>query len=145
MFSRRTDWELTPNALTRALADRRAGGGAVVDLTITNPTAVGFRYATLFYAGLFDASIEAYEPRPFGLESAREAVASYYRARGCACDAAAVWLTVPILLYWISRMWVKAHRGEMHDDPVVFALSDGISLASIAAFIAVMAAGSLSW
>ena len=35
-----------------------------------------------------------------------------------------IWLTVPILLYWISRMWVKAHRGEMHDDPVLFALSD---------------------
>jgi hypothetical protein len=42
-------------------------------------------------------------------------------------------------------MWVKAHRGEMHDDPVVFALSDGISLTSIAAFIAVMAAGSMPW
>ena len=56
-----------------------------------------------------------------------------------------IWLTVPILLYWISRMWVKAHRGEMHDDPVVFALSDGISLLSIAAFVAVMAAGSLPW
>ena len=40
---------------------------------------------------------------------------------------AIVWLTVPILLYWISRMWVKAHRGEMHDDPVVFAMTDGLS------------------
>jgi len=56
-----------------------------------------------------------------------------------------IWLTVPILLYWISRMWVKAHRGEMHDDPVVFALSDGISLLSIAAFVAVMAVGSVPW
>ena len=56
-----------------------------------------------------------------------------------------IWLTVPILLYWISRMWVKAHRGEMHDDPVVFALSDGISLLTIGAFVVVMAAGSLPW
>ena len=47
-----------------------------------------------------------------------------------------VWLTVPILLYWISRMWVKAHRGEMHDDPVVFAMTDGLSLLTIAAFVA---------
>ena len=93
MFSRRTDWELTPNALTRALADRRAVGGAVVDLTITNPTALDFRYPSSFYEGLLDASIDVYEPEPFGLASAREAVASYYRARGCACDAAAVWLT----------------------------------------------------
>ena len=56
-----------------------------------------------------------------------------------------IWLAVPILLYWISRMWVKAHRGEMHDDPVVFALGDRISLLTIGAFVAVMAAGSLPW
>jgi alanine-synthesizing transaminase len=97
MFSRRTQWELTPNALTRALADRRAAGGAVVDLTITNPTAVGLRYPGSFYASLFEgpcaAAIAAYEPEPFGLEVARETVASYYRARACACDAADVWLT----------------------------------------------------
>jgi aspartate/methionine/tyrosine aminotransferase len=97
MFSRRTHWELTPNALTRALADRRAAGGPVVDLTITNPTAVGLRYPSSFYASLSDSLLEAslatYEPEPFGLASAREAVASYYRARGCACDASLVWLT----------------------------------------------------
>ena len=92
-FSRRTHWDLTPNALTRALADRRAVGGDVVDLTITNPTAVGLRYPSSFYADLFDAESAAYEPEPLGLLSAREAVASYYRARGCACAASAVWLT----------------------------------------------------
>lgn len=96
-FSRRTQWELTPNALTRALADRRAAGGDVVDLTITNPTAVGLRYPSSFYASLFEgpraAAIAAYEPEPFGLEAAREAVASYYRARARACDPADVWLT----------------------------------------------------
>ena len=97
MFSRRTQWELTPNALARALADRRAAGGAVVDLTITNPTAVGLRYPGSFYASLHEgshaATLAAYEPEPFGLASAREAVASYYRARGCACAASDVWLT----------------------------------------------------
>ena len=56
-----------------------------------------------------------------------------------------VWLTVPILLYWITRMWVKAHRGEMHDDPVVFALGDGLSLLTIVAFLAVLLAASLPW
>jgi len=60
-------------------------------------------------------------------------------------NQAAVWLTVPILLYWISRMWVKAHRGEMHDDPVVFAMTDRLSQLTIAAFVVVMAAGSLPW
>jgi len=56
-----------------------------------------------------------------------------------------VWLTVPILLYWISRMWVKAHRSEMVDDPVVFAITDGLSLMSIAAFMVVLWAATLQW
>lgn len=93
MFSLRSSWELTPNALSRALADRRASGKAFVDLTITNPTAVGFRYPRQFYEHLLDASSAAYEPDPFGLGSAREVVAGYYRGRGCACDADGVWLT----------------------------------------------------
>ena len=40
----------------------------------------------------------------------------------------ALWLICPLLLYWISRLWFKTHRGEMHDDPVVFALRDRTSL-----------------
>jgi len=36
----------------------------------------------------------------------------------------ALWLVLPPMLYWISRVWMKAHRGEMHDDPVVFAATD---------------------
>jgi 4-hydroxybenzoate polyprenyltransferase/phosphoserine phosphatase len=39
-----------------------------------------------------------------------------------------LWLTCPVLLAWISRVWMLAHRGLMHDDPVVFALRDRISL-----------------
>lgn len=39
-----------------------------------------------------------------------------------------VWLLVPIMLYWISRIWMQTHRGNMHDDPLVFALKDRVSL-----------------
>jgi 4-hydroxybenzoate polyprenyltransferase len=60
-------------------------------------------------------------------------------------NQAAVWLTVPILLYWISRMWVKAHRGEMHDDPVVFAMTDRLSQLTIAAFLVVLLIAGLPW
>jgi 4-hydroxybenzoate polyprenyltransferase len=56
-----------------------------------------------------------------------------------------VWLTVPIVLYWISRVWVKAHRGEMHDDPVIFAITDRLSQLSIAVFIGVMVVAGLPW
>lgn len=49
-----------------------------------------------------------------------------------------LWLWCPLLLYWISRTWAIAHRGIMHDDPVVFALKDKVSrgLLVIAAIIA---------
>lgn len=39
-----------------------------------------------------------------------------------------IWLACPFLLYWISRAWLLAHRGEMHEDPVVFAARDKVSL-----------------
>lgn len=38
-----------------------------------------------------------------------------------------MWFLCPLLLYWIGRMWLMAHRGKMHDDPVVFAATDPIS------------------
>jgi hypothetical protein len=31
------------------------------------------------------------------------------------------------MLFWISRAWLIAHRGRMHDDPIVFALKDKVS------------------
>ncbi|HEU5452631.1 MAG TPA: UbiA family prenyltransferase [Terriglobales bacterium] len=40
---------------------------------------------------------------------------------------AALWLIGPLLLYWLTRVWLLAHRGELHGDPVVFALTDRIS------------------
>ena len=36
-------------------------------------------------------------------------------------------LMCPLLLYWVSRVWLVAHRGRMHDDPIVFALKDRTS------------------
>jgi 4-hydroxybenzoate polyprenyltransferase/phosphoserine phosphatase len=33
----------------------------------------------------------------------------------------------PLLLYWVSRVWLIAHRGQMHDDPIVFAVKDPAS------------------
>ncbi len=50
-----------------------------------------------------------------------------------------LWLVSPILLYWISRIWLITHRGGMHDDPVVFAAKDKGSWA-VAAII-----GGLLW
>lgn len=41
----------------------------------------------------------------------------------------ALWLVCPLLLYWITRIWLKATRGELHYDPLVFAFVDRISRA----------------
>ena len=49
-----------------------------------------------------------------------------------------LWLLTPLLLYWISRVWLLARRGRMHDDPVVFALTDKVSLGVLVAFAAVV-------
>ena len=39
-----------------------------------------------------------------------------------------LWFALPVLFFWISRMWLLANRGLMHEDPVIFALKDRISL-----------------
>jgi len=52
-----------------------------------------------------------------------------------------LWLLCPLLLYWISRAWLIAHRGDMHDDPVVFAITDRTSRLLLAiAFVIVIGA-----
>jgi 4-hydroxybenzoate polyprenyltransferase/phosphoserine phosphatase len=44
----------------------------------------------------------------------------------------ALWLVCPLMLYWICRVWLLTARGQMPDDPVVFAMRDRISLVSFA-------------
>ncbi|MDP9050611.1 MAG: UbiA family prenyltransferase [Acidobacteriota bacterium] len=39
-----------------------------------------------------------------------------------------LWLLVPVLLLWLSRLWLLASRGELHEDPVVYAITDKRSL-----------------
>jgi hypothetical protein len=39
-----------------------------------------------------------------------------------------LWLLVPVLLLWLSRLWLLASRGELHEDPVVYAITDRRSL-----------------
>jgi 4-hydroxybenzoate polyprenyltransferase len=44
----------------------------------------------------------------------------------------ALWATFALTLFWVSRIWMCAFRGTMHDDPIVFAFKDRASLAVIA-------------
>ena len=40
-----------------------------------------------------------------------------------------LWPIIVILFFWLSRAWFVTHRGQMHDDPVIFAIKDPVSLA----------------
>ena len=50
-----------------------------------------------------------------------------------------IWLACPVMLFWISRAWLIAHRGRMHDDPIVFALKDKVSWGVGVFMVAVLA------
>jgi alanine-synthesizing transaminase len=79
MFSRRTEWNLTPNRLTLAHQDALSSGEKIIDLTISNPTHAEIAYEeSAILKALGDRKALDYDPQPKGLRSAREAVAAYY-------------------------------------------------------------------
>lgn len=86
-FSSRLPWGHATNRLTRAVDARRAAGAPIVDLTESNPTAVGLDIpGPAVLAALGRPAALRYEPDPRGLPATREAVALYYRERGAAVD-----------------------------------------------------------
>lgn len=94
MFSRRSGWDLAPNALSSALADRRARGLEVLDLTETNPTRCGLGPPRdALREALSAPGVEKYDPDPRGTRAAREAVCAYYTQRGRTVDIADVVLS----------------------------------------------------
>jgi len=50
-----------------------------------------------------------------------------------------VWATSVLLLYWISHVWLIAHRGQMTDDPLVFAIKDRVSQ------VLIVLMGTMAW
>lgn len=54
-----------------------------------------------------------------------------------------LWLLCPVLVYWLGHMWLKTGRGEMHDDPIVFAVRDKASIAAALFGLAVMLVATL--
>jgi alanine-synthesizing transaminase len=80
MFSKRTNWRLTPNRLTEAQRELRAAGREVLDLTVSNPTRAELHYdAESILSSLSVPEAMDYDAQPKGLVSAREAVSAYYR------------------------------------------------------------------
>lgn len=77
-FSQRLPWSASPNALSLAVEERRRAGLSILDLTVSNPTAAGFRYPPLTNS-LADERALLYEPSALGLPEARESISLYYR------------------------------------------------------------------
>lgn len=72
--------------------------------------------------------------RSFGTASAYASIlvfALYINGRDTAAlyrHPERMWLITPLMILWVSRIWLLASRGELHEDPVVFALTDRMSL-----------------
>jgi alanine-synthesizing transaminase len=81
MFSSRLPPSLAPNALMERVQDLRASGATWIDLTETNPTAVGLVYPPHVLDGLANPDGARYMPEALGLRVAREAIASDYARR----------------------------------------------------------------
>ena len=57
---------------------------------------------------------------------------------------ALLWCTVPLILFWLCRVWLSTARGYMHDDPIVYAAKDWVSwIVSLAVFGTLAAAKTL--
>ena len=94
MFSERTSYSFVKNPLTLAVEARRQSGLQILDLTESNPTRVGFHYpeAAILKALSTPRSL-TYQPEAFGLPTARQAVATYYKDRGHGVDPRQIALT----------------------------------------------------
>lgn len=87
----------------------------VDDLVVLWPMGVGASLSAVVVFGLF--------------VSAPETLARY-------ATPGLLWITAAGLLYWLGRLWIKTSRGEMHDDPVVYALRDRGSRLTVLAMVA---------
>ena len=80
MFSRRTDWKLTPNRFTEAQQELRHSGREILDLTISNPTRAELHYdEEAIMQALIQPEALQYDPQAKGMLSARQTVSNYYR------------------------------------------------------------------
>jgi 4-hydroxybenzoate polyprenyltransferase/phosphoserine phosphatase len=88
----------------------------VTDLVVLWPLGVGASLCAVVVFGLFI--------------SAPETHARYLTPQ-------LLWLVAAGLIYWLARLWIKTARGEMDDDPIVFAMRDFGSRVTVGAMIAV--------
>lgn len=89
----------------------------ISDLIVLWPLGVGSALAAVLVFGLFASSTE---------------VQIRYQSPHL------LWLVGVGLIYWLARLWIKTSRGEMHDDPLVFAARDFGSAVTLACMVLAM-------
>jgi 4-hydroxybenzoate polyprenyltransferase len=91
---------------------------ARVDTELPDPTDRNYRKADLDIVATLAAAAGFNAVTVFALYISSDTVHQLYR------HPRALWLACPILIYWLGRSLLLAHRRLMDDDPIVFALSD---------------------
>ena len=112
--------EAAPNALTVALAARRAAGGSVTDLTVSNPDVAGLGWPRAELAALLGAAgCECHQPDPFGDPAARETVAAYYQGHGASVDPSRICLSASTseAYTWWFRLLCEAGDTVLSPEP----------------------------
>jgi alanine-synthesizing transaminase len=113
-FSRRLAWPSGENRLATLEGARRAAGRPVLDLAATNPTQAGLPYPEgALAAALAPRGVARYEPEPFGLLSARRAVAADYQRRGAVVEPRAIALTASSSESYALLFKLLASPGEV--------------------------------
>jgi 4-hydroxybenzoate polyprenyltransferase len=99
---------------------------------VTNTHGRGYLVSDLEQIRSFGTTSATAAVLVFMLYIARPDVTALYK------HATRLWLIVPLMLFWLYRVWLLASRGELDEDPVIFAIRDGVSLA-IGACITILA------
>jgi 4-hydroxybenzoate polyprenyltransferase/phosphoserine phosphatase len=101
-----------------ALIKRYVDLAARVDTELPDPTDRNYRKADLGIVAALAAAAGFNAVTVFALYISSDTVHQLYH------HPLALWLACPILIYWLGRALLLAHRRLMNDDPIVFALSD---------------------
>ncbi len=113
MFSRRTEWDLSPNRISATLSACRESGRRILDLTETNPTRCGLGPpAEALASAISRGAAAAYEPDPMGDPAARASLAADYRARGVAVPADRLLLTASTSEAYAHLFRLLANPGD---------------------------------
>jgi 4-hydroxybenzoate polyprenyltransferase len=108
-----------------ALIKRYVELAARIDKHLSDPTNRNYRKSDLDIVATLAAAAGFNAVTVFALYISSDAVHPLYR------HPQALWLICPVLMYWLGRALLMAHRRLMDDDPIVFALRDWNSYAAL--------------